>query len=345
MIFSRILFPLLMFTDVDEELWKEDPESFIREKEDGFETLRDPAAASIQFLHATAKRKGILLPILAKVTEKLEPNDALDPHELDGALHVVGALAESISSDKRYKNDMEKLLSVHVEPRITHKVFYVRARALNVIREAACAPLRNRIFLGKLIDEVTNRLKDPNEELPVKFAAAMAIQALVTNQGSTIAPFVKPRLGDLIGETLKLLAKHQLEDLPTVVESLIENYQDDVIPVAEGIVLELVGNPFFSLASGERVQQSVPSRGRVRGRLYAHRHGPAGYDEDGALPGGGARGHSEPHRALRVGHGGRHPGVVRVGLLRGELRLDREPAHLPCLPADVGGVREAAGCV
>ena len=41
-------------------------------------------------------------------------------------------------------------------------------------------------------------------------------------------------------EVLRLLTQVQLEDLPSVVETLIENFEEDVIPVAESIVAELV---------------------------------------------------------------------------------------------------------
>lgn len=44
----------------------------------------------------------------------------------------------------------------------------------------------------------------------------------------------------LLTETLRLLHQVQLEDLPLVVESLIENFQEDIVPVAELIVEELV---------------------------------------------------------------------------------------------------------
>jgi hypothetical protein len=51
---------------------------------------------------------------------------------------------------------------------------------------------------------------------------------------------VRPRIRELLTETLRLLQQVQLEDLPMVVESLVENFEEDVIPVAESIVAELV---------------------------------------------------------------------------------------------------------
>lgn len=52
--------------------------------------------------------------------------------------------------------------------------------------------------------------------------------------------FIRPRIRELVTEVLRLLTQVQLEDLPVVVESLVENFEEDVIPVAESIVAELV---------------------------------------------------------------------------------------------------------
>ncbi|CAD5234879.1 unnamed protein product [Bursaphelenchus xylophilus] len=238
-IFCDILFPLMQFTDVDQELWEEDPESYLREKQDCFEEVRSPASAAIRFLNAAAKRQGILLPILTQVITKLQ-NEECGPHDLDGSLHVIAALAPTLCEDRRYKKDVEKLIIQNVKPRITHPAKFVRARALTVIKEAAEAPFKDRMFLADLVETITQRLKDPNEELPVKFEAAIAIQSLVSNQPDNVAAFVKPRIGDLLREILRLLAQHNLEDLPAVIETLIEAYSDDVIPVAEIVVYELV---------------------------------------------------------------------------------------------------------
>lgn len=258
MIFNQILFPLMMFTDTDEELWEDDPEVYLREKNDCFEEIRNPASAAARFIHAAAKRKGILQPLLVQVIAKLD-QEQISPNELDGALHVIECLAGTLAEDRRYKKDVEKLLDSKIKPRITHPTAFVRARALTVIKEAADAPMSNRIFVADLIEQISQRLKDPNEELPVKFEAAMAIHSLVNNQGENIAAFVKPKIGDLINEVLRMLGKHNLEDLPVVIESLIENYEEDVIPAAADVVYELVSAYYivYFLCLGTSIQQVV----------------------------------------------------------------------------------------
>lgn len=140
-----------------------------------------PTSAAIKFISAATKRKGVLQPILAFVIEKLDSQASSD-HDIDGALHVIAALSEFLCSDKRYKKDMEKLLHVHVRPRIQANNQFIRSRALRVINESSCAPIKSRDFLNELTLLIIQRLQDPNEQLPVKFEAALAIQSLINNQ-------------------------------------------------------------------------------------------------------------------------------------------------------------------
>jgi len=236
--FTNVLFPLMKHTQDDEDLWSEEPEVYLREKMDCWEELHSPTSAAIKFITAATKRKGVLQPILAFVIEKLD-NPVTDVLDIDGALHVIASLAEFLCGDKRYKNDVEKLLYVHVRPRINHQDRFIRAQSLRVFNEAGAAPLKNRNFLNELTELIVQRLQDPNEELPVKFEAAMAIQSLISNQDD-IHVYVRPHIQTILTEVLRLLTQVQLEDLPIVVEALVENFEEDVIPVAESIVAELI---------------------------------------------------------------------------------------------------------
>lgn len=172
-------------TDDDEELWADDPEVYLREKMDCWEELHSPTSAAIKFINAATKRKGVLQPILTFVIGKLD-DQASNSRDVDGALHVIAALAEFLCGDKRYKKDVEKLLYVHVRPRINSPDQFIRARALRVINEAGGAPIKTRDFLNELTELITQRLQDPNEQLPVKFEAALAIQSLINNQENSM---------------------------------------------------------------------------------------------------------------------------------------------------------------
>lgn len=43
---------------------------------------------------------------------------------------------------------------------------------------------------------------------------------------------------------LKLVAETHVDDLPTVVDTLIENYEEEVIPIAYEVTVELVSQTY-----------------------------------------------------------------------------------------------------
>ena len=63
---------------------------------DIFEDLVSPLVAGQHFLtRACSKRKGILDPVMAYCVQILNiPADQRDPRKKDGALHVIGSVAE-----------------------------------------------------------------------------------------------------------------------------------------------------------------------------------------------------------------------------------------------------------
>ncbi|ELV13378.1 Importin-7 [Tupaia chinensis] len=93
-IIQDVIFPLMCYTDADEELWQEDPYEYIRMKFDVFEDFISPTTAAQTLLFtACSKRKEVLQKTMGFCYQILtEPN--ADPRKKDGALHMIGSLAE-----------------------------------------------------------------------------------------------------------------------------------------------------------------------------------------------------------------------------------------------------------
>ncbi|KAI6243880.1 D-Importin 7/RanBP7 [Aphelenchoides fujianensis] len=233
-LFKTVLFPLLKHTDDDEELWSEDAEAYLQQKEDCFEELRSPTPAAMQLVRSICRRKGVLLEVLEFAFSKFTA--ASDLREVDGALNVIAALGEYLCNDRRYKKDMEKLLHMHVQPQLSSTDRFVRARALQVFSQSSEAPFSNRSTLGVLAE---HGFCDPNEELPVKYEAAMAIQSFITNQ-EEFRNALRPHICEVIMHLLQMLETTSLDDLPAVLESVIENFEQEMIPIAEHVVGHLV---------------------------------------------------------------------------------------------------------
>lgn len=65
-IIQDVIFPLMSYSDADEELWETDPIEYIREKFDVFDDFSSPVPAAETLLHNVCKtRKGILNQVMA----------------------------------------------------------------------------------------------------------------------------------------------------------------------------------------------------------------------------------------------------------------------------------------
>lgn len=51
---------------------------------------------------------------------------------------------------------------------------------------------------------------------------------------------IKPHVRDILINVLKLIKQTQIDELPTIVDSLLENFEEEIVPIAYDITLELV---------------------------------------------------------------------------------------------------------
>lgn len=56
--------------------------------------------------------------------------------------------------------------------------------------------------------------------------------------------FVRPHIRDVLIILLRLVAETHLDDLPTIVDTLVENFEEEIIPVSYEITVELVKRLF-----------------------------------------------------------------------------------------------------
>uniref|UniRef100_A0A3P8RB84 Importin N-terminal domain-containing protein n=1 Tax=Astatotilapia calliptera TaxID=8154 RepID=A0A3P8RB84_ASTCA len=132
-IIQDVVFPLMCYTDSDEELWQEDPYEYIRMKFDVFEDFISPTTAAQTLLFtACNKRKEVLQKTMGFCYQILT-DPTSDPRKKDGALHMIGSLAEILLKKKIYKDQMEFMLQNHVFPLFRSELGYMRARACWVL--------------------------------------------------------------------------------------------------------------------------------------------------------------------------------------------------------------------
>ncbi|MBN3288989.1 IPO7 protein, partial [Polypterus senegalus] len=250
-IIQDVVFPLMCYTDADEELWQEDPYEYIRMKFDVFEDFISPTTAAQNFLFtACSKRKEVLQKTMGYCYQILtEPN--ADPRKKDGALHMIGSLAEVLLKKKIYKDQMEFMLQNHVFPLFSSELGYMRARACWVLHYFCEVKFKIDQNLQNAL-ELTRCCLIDDKEMPVKVEAAIALQVLISNQEKAkeyITPFIRPVMQAL----LHIVRETENDDLTNVIQKMICEYSEEVTPIAvemtqhlitqqlEGICLQVIG--------------------------------------------------------------------------------------------------------
>ncbi|KFO18721.1 Importin-7 [Fukomys damarensis] len=199
-IIQDVIFPLMCYTDADEELWQEDPYEYIRMKFDVFEDFISPTTAAQTLLFtACSKRKEVLQKTMGFCYQILtEPNT--DPRKKDGALHMIGSLAEIL---------LKACWVLHYFCEVKFKSDQNLQTALELTRRC-------------LIDD---------REMPVKVEAAIALQVLISNQEKAkeyITPFIRPVMQAL----LHIIRETENDDLTNVIQKMICEYSEEVTPIA-----------------------------------------------------------------------------------------------------------------
>ena len=128
-VIKEIIFPLMSHTKEDAELWETDPYEYVRVKFDVFEDFVSPVTAAQTLLHSICKkRKDALDHTMNMLLSVLKAGDTA-PAEKDGALHMIGTMADILLKKKVYKEKMEEFLKHIVFPEFSSKHGHLRARS------------------------------------------------------------------------------------------------------------------------------------------------------------------------------------------------------------------------
>lgn len=237
LIIQNIIFPLLCVTKEDEELWESDPQEYIRLKFDVFEDYVSPVTAAQNLLHTTCKkRKDMLEKTLAFVVQVLN-NPASEPKMRDGALHMVGAVADVLLKKDVYKDQMEAMLVAYVFPNLESELGYLRARACWVLNYFSDTRFQNEMNAYRALDLVQQCILH-EKDLPVKVEAAICYQSLVTSQ-EKVQKMAEQNVAAVALALLNVIRETENEDLAHVMQKLICMYTDELVPIAREMTQHL----------------------------------------------------------------------------------------------------------
>ncbi|XP_020286261.1 importin-7 [Pseudomyrmex gracilis] len=236
-IIRDVVFPILSYSAADEKLWNTDPYEYIRVKFDIFEDFVSPVTAAQTLLHSACRlRKNMLEKTLQLCLEVLTSPNA-DPRQKDGALHMIGTLAEVMLKKKVYREQMDKMLLQYIFPEFSSPHGHMRARACWAMHYFAEIKFKSEQILMDAVRLITHALLN-DKELPVKVEAAIALQMMLSAQHK-VPQYVEPMIKQITLELLSIIRQTENDDLTTVMQKLVCTFSQQLMPIAVDICQHL----------------------------------------------------------------------------------------------------------
>uniref|UniRef100_A0A8C7U7I5 Importin 8 n=1 Tax=Oncorhynchus mykiss TaxID=8022 RepID=A0A8C7U7I5_ONCMY len=226
---QEVIFPLMCYKDEDEKLWQEDPYEYIRMKFNVYDDHALPATAAQSLLCKAARKRKEVLPQMMEFCHQIMMEPSADPRRKDGALHVIGSLAELLLK-RVYREQMELMLQNYVFPLLNSPLGYLRARSCWVLHSFSPLRFHNELVLRNAVELVKQGLV-ADKEMPVKVEAAIALQTLVSNQEQAKV-YIRPYIRPVMQELLHVIKETENDDLTNVIQKMICEYNQEVAVIA-----------------------------------------------------------------------------------------------------------------
>ncbi|KAH0951493.1 hypothetical protein HN011_002965 [Eciton burchellii] len=236
-IIRDVLFPILSHSAADEQLWNTDPYEYIRVKFDIFEDFVSPVTAAQTLLHSACRKRKEMLPKTMQFCMEVLSSPNADPRQKDGALHMIGSLADVLLKRSIYKEQMDKLLLQYVFPEFTSPHGHMRAKACWVMHYFSEIKFKSEQILIEVIRLITNALLT-DQDLPVKVEAAIALQMILTAQPKA-QKYIEPLIKQITLELLNIIKETENDDLTNVMQKIVCTYTEQLMPISVEICQHL----------------------------------------------------------------------------------------------------------
>ncbi|KAL6460272.1 hypothetical protein MHYP_G00320310 [Metynnis hypsauchen] len=250
---QEVVFPLMCYKDEDEKLWQEDPYEYIRMKFNMFDDHVFPATAAQTLLCKASRMRKEVLPQMMEFCHHILMDPNADPRRKDGALHVIGALADPLLKKRVYRDQMELMLQNYVFPLLNSNLGYLRARSCWVLHCFSPLKFHNELVLRNAVELVKQDLI-ADQEMPVKVEAAIALQTLVSNQEQAKI-YIRPFIRAVMQELLHVIKETENDDLTSVIQKMICEYNQEVAVIAVDMTQNLA-EIFSKVLQSEEYEES-----------------------------------------------------------------------------------------
>uniref|UniRef100_A0A8C0KXV9 Importin 8 n=1 Tax=Canis lupus dingo TaxID=286419 RepID=A0A8C0KXV9_CANLU len=184
----------------------------------------------VTLLYTAAKKRKEVLPKMMAFCYQILTDPNFDPRKKDGALHVIGSLADILLKKSLFKDQMELLLQNHVFPLLLSNLGYLRARSCWVLHAFSSLKFHNELNLRNAVELAKKSLIE-DKEMPVKVEAALALQSLISNQ-TQAKEYMKPHVRPIMQELLHIVRETENDDVTNVIQKMICEYSQEVASIA-----------------------------------------------------------------------------------------------------------------
>ena len=239
---AHVLFPILCQSDEDLELFDTDPQEYVHRKLNLYEEVTAPDVAATNFLVSLTKSRKkqtfTILNFVNGVVNKYEsaPEDQKLPREKEGALRMIGTLAEVLLAKKSpIAHQVEYFFVRHVFPEFRSPHGFLRARACDSLQKFERLDFQEQSNLILIYRNVLESMTDP--DLPVRVEAAMALQVLIRHD--IIRLEMQSSIPQIMQQLLKLANEVDVDSLANVMEDFVEVFASELTPFAVALSEQL----------------------------------------------------------------------------------------------------------
>lgn len=202
-----------------------------------FEDFVSPVTAAQCLLQsACRKRKEMLQKTMLMITQILT-NEATEATQKDGALHMVGSLADILLKKKMYRDQLDQLFIKYVFPEFQSDRGHMRARACWVLHFFAEYSFKQEHVLMEAVKLTVGALLF-DKDLPVKVEAAIALQSMLNYQDRA-QKMIETEVKQIALELLTIIRETENEDVTGVMQKLVCVYTQQLAPIAVEICQHL----------------------------------------------------------------------------------------------------------
>lgn len=239
---QHLIFPVLCQTDEDLEQFEEEPAEYLHRKLNFYEEVSSPDVAATNFLvtltKARRKQTFEILNFINEIVNKYEaaPDEQKNPREKEGALRMIGTLANVILGKKSPIADQVEYFFVrHVFPEFRSPHGFLRARACDTLEKFESLDFKDANNLTIIYRNILESMADP--ALPVRVEAALALQPLIRHD--PIRTMMQQNIPQIMQQLLKLANEVDVDALANVMEDFVEVFAAELTPFAVALSEQL----------------------------------------------------------------------------------------------------------